>query len=372
MPDHETAPTFDLQSHSTYSDGDARTRGSRGTREQRAWRCSRSPITTPSTASTRQLSAAGDIRLIPAVELSSVHGTLRGPAHPRLRDRSHRPDAARHARRLPRRTASAASTRWPTSCARSASRSTPSGCEHDVARPPAPRGRAARGQRPQPDQERDLRASTSSRARRPTSGARGPRSSRRSRSSTPPAASPCGHTRTGTSSRPSAPLREFAAYGLDGVEAFYITHTEEQTRQLHALARELGPDHDRARPTSTGPRMTTSIAFAPSTCTAWNPTSAASSTIDGHLRRRTLPQPVPALARPPGLDLRARDAVARADDRVRRGAVDRGRVAEHDLAHELARRGRPRAGSSPRACRARRPRRRPPARPSRTGRCRRP
>jgi 3',5'-nucleoside bisphosphate phosphatase len=32
----------------------------------------------------------------------------------------------------------------------------------------------------------------------------------------------------------------FTASGLDGVEAFYVTHTEEQTRHLHALARELG------------------------------------------------------------------------------------------------------------------------------------
>ena len=29
-------------------------------------------------------------------------------------------------------------------------------------------------------------------------------------------------------------------HGLDGVEAFYVTHTEEQTRHLHALAQELG------------------------------------------------------------------------------------------------------------------------------------
>jgi predicted metal-dependent phosphoesterase TrpH len=34
-------------------------------------------------------------------------------------------------------------------------------------------------------------------------------------------------------------LREFAGYGLDGVEAFYVTHTEAQTRELHALALEL-------------------------------------------------------------------------------------------------------------------------------------
>jgi predicted metal-dependent phosphoesterase TrpH len=35
-------------------------------------------------------------------------------------------------------------------------------------------------------------------------------------------------------------LRGFAAQGLDGVEAFYVTHSEEQTRHLHAIARELG------------------------------------------------------------------------------------------------------------------------------------
>jgi predicted metal-dependent phosphoesterase TrpH len=35
-------------------------------------------------------------------------------------------------------------------------------------------------------------------------------------------------------------LRTFASNGLDGVEAFYVTHSEAQTRHLHALARELG------------------------------------------------------------------------------------------------------------------------------------
>jgi predicted metal-dependent phosphoesterase TrpH len=51
-------------------------------------------------------------------------------------------------------------------------------------------------------------------------------------------------------------LAEFAASGLDGVECFYITHTEEQTRLLHAAAVERallttgssdfhGPDHGR-------------------------------------------------------------------------------------------------------------------------------
>lgn len=35
-------------------------------------------------------------------------------------------------------------------------------------------------------------------------------------------------------------LRRFAAAGLDGVEAFYVTHTPEQTARLVALADELG------------------------------------------------------------------------------------------------------------------------------------
>src|SRR3954454_15357110 len=53
-----------------------------------------------------------------------------------------------------------------------------------------------------------------------------------------------------------ATLDEFAGHGLDGVEAFYATHTAEQTRLLHAAASERGllttgstdfhgPDHER-------------------------------------------------------------------------------------------------------------------------------
>jgi predicted metal-dependent phosphoesterase TrpH len=37
-----------------------------------------------------------------------------------------------------------------------------------------------------------------------------------------------------------ATLDEFAGHGLDGVEAFYATHTAEQTRLLHAAATERG------------------------------------------------------------------------------------------------------------------------------------
>ena len=53
-----------------------------------------------------------------------------------------------------------------------------------------------------------------------------------------------------------ATLDEFAGAGLDGVECFYATHTEEQTRLLHSAALERGllttgsadfhgPEHDR-------------------------------------------------------------------------------------------------------------------------------
>ena len=37
-----------------------------------------------------------------------------------------------------------------------------------------------------------------------------------------------------------ATLDQFAGYGIDGVEAFYATHNEAQTRALHAAARERG------------------------------------------------------------------------------------------------------------------------------------
>ena len=53
-----------------------------------------------------------------------------------------------------------------------------------------------------------------------------------------------------------AALDEFVGLGLDGVEAFYVTHAAEQVRLLHARATELGllitgsadfhgPDHAR-------------------------------------------------------------------------------------------------------------------------------
>ncbi|MCA1689892.1 MAG: PHP domain-containing protein [Actinobacteria bacterium] len=60
----------------------------------------------------------------------------------------------------------------------------------------------------------------------------------------------------GTAAELLATLDRYAALGLDGVEAFYVTHTREQVRLLHARATQLGllitgsadfhgPDHAR-------------------------------------------------------------------------------------------------------------------------------
>ena len=62
-----------------------------------------------------------------------------------------------------------------------------------------------------------------------------------------PAASPSGRTPTGTWTRRWPRCDQFAGYGIDGVEAFYATHNEAQTRALHAAARERGPADHRLR-----------------------------------------------------------------------------------------------------------------------------
>ena len=61
-----------------------------------------------------------------------------------------------------------------------------------------------------------------------------------------------------------ATLDEFAAAGLDGVECFYVTHTEEQTRLLHDHARASAACSRPARRTSTGPNTIDFPGFAPS------------------------------------------------------------------------------------------------------------
>ena len=129
MPDEQTAPTFDLQSHSTYSDGalpPAEVVATGRGRRRAAARADR-----PRHGRRRARGAAQprvDIELVPAVELS---------LGPRRRTRTCTSSATGSttptARCSPRsrtsaRTASAASSRWPTSCARSASPSTPPDC----------------------------------------------------------------------------------------------------------------------------------------------------------------------------------------------------------------------------------------------------
>ena len=51
-----------------------------------------------------------------------------------------------------------------------------------------------------------------------------------------------------------AAIDRFAAAGLDGVEVFYPTHDEEQTRTLYEAAHARAGCSPRAPPTSTGPQ----------------------------------------------------------------------------------------------------------------------
>ena len=212
----------------------------------------------------------------------SVHARARGPAHPRLRARPHRPRRCSPRSRTSAPTASAASSRWPTTCASSASRSTDTASQHDVARPPAPRRRAAR---------RPTRASTLTKnevfarylvpgtptyvgalaAHGQAGDRRHPRRRRPRRLGAPVLGRRAGRAARCASSPPT---------GIDGVEAFYVTHTEEQTRAPTRARARARPDHDRLGRLPRAGARRTSIAFAPSTCTAWNPTSAASRAAD--------------------------------------------------------------------------------------------
>src|SRR3712207_2167186 len=74
MPDHQTAPTFDLQSHSTYSDGALAP--AEVVRLAQDAGVEVLALTDHDTVDgvAEAVSAAGDIRIVPAVELSSVHG----------------------------------------------------------------------------------------------------------------------------------------------------------------------------------------------------------------------------------------------------------------------------------------------------------
>ena len=233
MPPDETAPTFDLQSHSTHSDGSLAPAEvvARAADAGVTLLALTDHDTVDGVPEALEAARVKNIELTPAVELSSVHAEHED-LHILGYGLDHTDATLLATLEDFRADRSAASTRWPTTCASSASRSRR--IDHPLARPPASRQGA-------PDEHRrGASPATWSPAHRRTSRARGRRCTRRSTSSTPPAASPSGRTRTGTSTRPSRRCASSRRQGLDGVEAFYVTHTEEQTRHLHALATRLG------------------------------------------------------------------------------------------------------------------------------------
>ncbi len=238
MPDHETAPTFDLQSHSTYSDGAlapaevveaARTAGVQVL-----------ALTDHDTVDGvgEALSAAGDIRVIPAVELSSVHGTHEdlhilgyGLDHtdPTLLATlaDFRQDRIRRIHAMAENLRALGFT------------IDPARLRHDS--PGRPHLAAAL----LADNDLGLTKDEVF-ARYLVPGT--PTYVARSRPTVEQAIEVI-HAAGGLAvwahpywdvEQADGALREFASYGIDGVEVFYATHTEQQTRQLYALARELG------------------------------------------------------------------------------------------------------------------------------------
>lgn len=238
MPDHETAPTFDLQSHSTYSDGAlppaqvvelARNAGVQVL-----------ALTDHDTVDgvTEALSAAGDITVIPAVELSSVHGEFEdlhilgyGLDHtdPALLATlaDFRQDRIRRIVAMADKLRELGFT------------IDPARLEHEA--PGRPHIAAAMFA------DNDIKLTKNELfAQYLVRGT--PTYVARSRPTVKEAIEVI-HAAGGLAvwahpywdvERADEALREFASYGLDGVEAFYVTHSEEQTRHIHALARELG------------------------------------------------------------------------------------------------------------------------------------
>lgn len=238
MPDVKTAPTFDLQSHSTYSDGTlAPAEVVERAREAGVQLLALTDHDTVDGVD-EALSAAGDMRLIPAVELSSVHGTYEdlhilgyaidhtdATLHATLAD--FRQDRIRRILAMAEKLREAGFT------------IDPERLEHEA--PGRPHLAAALLE----DNDLDL-SKNEVFARYLVPGT--PTYVGRSRPTVQQAIDVI-HAAGGLAvwahpywdvEEAEAALREFAGYGLDGVEAFYITHDEAQTRQLHALARELG------------------------------------------------------------------------------------------------------------------------------------
>lgn len=238
MPDVKTAPTFDLQSHSTHSDGTlAPAEVVKRAREAGVQLLALTDHDTVDGVD-EALSAAGDIRVVPAVELSSVHGTYEdlhilgyGIDHTDATLRAtladFRQDRIRRILAMAEQLRAAGFT------------IDPKRLEHEA--PGRPHLAAALLE------DNDLNLSKDEVfARYLVPGT--PTYVGRSRPTVQQAIEVI-HAAGGLAvwahpywdvEEAEAALREFAGYGLDGVEAFYITHDEAQTRQLHALARELG------------------------------------------------------------------------------------------------------------------------------------
>lgn len=238
MPDVKTAPTFDLQSHSTHSDGTlAPAEVVKRAREAGVQLLALTDHDTVDGVD-EALSAAGDIRVVPAVELSSVHGTYEdlhilgyGIDHTDATLRAtladFRQDRIRRILAMAEQLRAAGFT------------IDPKRLEHEA--PGRPHLAAALLE----DNDLDL-SKDEVFARYLVPGT--PTYVGRSRPTVQQAIEVI-HAAGGLAvwahpywdvEEAEAALREFAGYGLDGVEVFYITHDEAQTRQLHALARELG------------------------------------------------------------------------------------------------------------------------------------
>jgi predicted metal-dependent phosphoesterase TrpH len=238
MPDDQTAPTFDLQSHSTYSDGTLPP--AEVVKLAKRAGVQVFALTDHDTVDgvAEALSAAGDMRLIPAVELSSVDGTYEDlhilgyridHTDPELRatladfrqDRIRRILAmADKLRELgftidPKRLEHEAPGR-PLLAAALVEDNAVQLCKNEVVAQYLVPGTPTYVGRSRPTVEQAIAV---------IHAAGG--------------LAVWAHPYWDVEEAEHA-LREFAGYGLDGVEAFYITHDEAQTRQLHALARQLG------------------------------------------------------------------------------------------------------------------------------------
>ena len=273
------SPAFDLQSHSTHSDGalppaEVVARAAAAGVELLALT---DHDTVDGVPEARAAAREHGIRALARRRALERARRARGPAHPRLRARRHRPrrccatlEDFRADRGAPHRgdgrpaaRARLRARRRPLVArreagSRSAARTSPTPCSRTPAN--AERLRA-RGHRRQERAVPALPRAGRDRLRRALAP---DRRARRSRSSTPPAASRSGRTRSGTSTTPTrccARSTRFAGAGLDGVECFYADPHATSRRGCCTTTRASAGCSPPARPTSTGPSTADFTAF---------------------------------------------------------------------------------------------------------------